>query len=537
MKKSSVIIIILLSLSLWAGNTAISFETGNEQEVYVMFDMNFDAINIMEPSAGLLRVNVPDDVLTVSLISMNDSLMNVYAVTKKGKPVINALKTKADIFSEYGITDSAMYYYDLEFKNNDDLETYQAFIDAAQAAYPDSLISIMEQYSNKYPKRLNVVFVNALKYSKLGDEGKFKELLVSGTKKREKSEGYFYLTLYRLFYDDNYSKEDKANDIEYIIRNFPLNPDIYYFVDEALQVRNDKNAKKIDSAVKVLAGKEIGSEAKLSCAVYFTDSNIELKKAVDLFENVLKSGDMDAEGYTGYINYYMADAYYRQADMDKAAEMLNIAEKTFDYKDMKYFTLSMKIHSHFNDTDAVIIDAGNMLTLSTDVSSILQNLSQCIDTSEGVVMQVKNAGDSVLMKEMLDYDYKEFIYADMKGDSVRIPGKGITFIDFFATWCGPCGMTMPHIVNLEKIYRGKVEFLAITREDEETDLKGYINEKSIEFPVIMKGDNIVNEFKVRGIPSLFVVNPEKGKMFNVIGYTESIEDVLSIRINYMMSLE
>ena len=152
-------------------------------------------------------------------------------------------------------------------------------------------------------------------------------------------------------------------------------------------------------------------------------------------------------------------------------------------------------------------------------------------------MRVMNARDSKLTKEMLDYDYKEFRYADTNGDSVSIPGEGITFIDFFATWCGPCGMTMPHVVNLEKAYKGKVEFYAVTREDDKVKLDEYINEKGIEFPVIMKGDDIVNEFKVRGIPSLFVINPEKGKMFNVIGYTENIEDVLTIRINYMMSLE
>ena len=39
--------------------------------------------------------------------------------------------------------------------------------------------------------------------------------------------------------------------------------------------------------------------------------------------------------------------------------------------------------------------------------------------------------------------------------------QGLVVVDFFATWCGPCQMLSPVIVNLDKKYDGEVEFYKI----------------------------------------------------------------------------
>ncbi len=39
--------------------------------------------------------------------------------------------------------------------------------------------------------------------------------------------------------------------------------------------------------------------------------------------------------------------------------------------------------------------------------------------------------------------------------------KGICFIDFYATWCGPCKMLSPIVEKLSMEYQGQITFLKV----------------------------------------------------------------------------
>ena len=43
--------------------------------------------------------------------------------------------------------------------------------------------------------------------------------------------------------------------------------------------------------------------------------------------------------------------------------------------------------------------------------------------------------------------------------------KGIFVVEFWATWCGPCKSSMPHLTQLAKVYKGKVQFMGVSDED------------------------------------------------------------------------
>ena len=47
------------------------------------------------------------------------------------------------------------------------------------------------------------------------------------------------------------------------------------------------------------------------------------------------------------------------------------------------------------------------------------------------------------------------------------PGR-VYVVEFWATWCGPCLRSMPHISDLQQQYDNQVQFIGITDEDEET---------------------------------------------------------------------
>lgn len=59
----------------------------------------------------------------------------------------------------------------------------------------------------------------------------------------------------------------------------------------------------------------------------------------------------------------------------------------------------------------------------------------------------------------------------MKGDPVAFEKGKIYVVEFWATWCGPCVASMPHLSELQDAYKDKVTFVGVTKEDEHNTLE------------------------------------------------------------------
>lgn len=65
------------------------------------------------------------------------------------------------------------------------------------------------------------------------------------------------------------------------------------------------------------------------------------------------------------------------------------------------------------------------------------------------------------------------------------------FIDFWASWCGPCKMLAPHVSELAKEYEGKLKVCKVNVDDE-PELAAAFKIVSIPTIVIMKDGNVTN---------------------------------------------
>ena len=95
----------------------------------------------------------------------------------------------------------------------------------------------------------------------------------------------------------------------------------------------------------------------------------------------------------------------------------------------------------------------------------------------------------------------------MKGAAVET-GSSVTVVEFWATWCGPCRTSIPHLTELQKKYQDKVRIVGISNEDADT-VKPFIAEMGakMDYHVGIADVATYSSYMegIDGIPHAFVV--------------------------------
>ncbi|MBM4307812.1 MAG: TlpA family protein disulfide reductase [Deltaproteobacteria bacterium] len=113
-----------------------------------------------------------------------------------------------------------------------------------------------------------------------------------------------------------------------------------------------------------------------------------------------------------------------------------------------------------------------------------------------------------------------FNLEDLGGKKVSLKQyKGqVVFLNFWATWCGPCKEEMPSMEALyQKFKEGGFAFLAISVDYEEKRIvKEFIQKHRYTFPVLIDPKCVTLDlYGVKGIPTTILID-KKGKMIGRI---------------------
>jgi peroxiredoxin len=124
----------------------------------------------------------------------------------------------------------------------------------------------------------------------------------------------------------------------------------------------------------------------------------------------------------------------------------------------------------------------------------------------------------------------QFSLTTADGDDFSLPvGGKVILINFFATWCGPCQIELPHLERIWVANKSNEHFrvLIIGREETTESVREYRDKNDFSFPIAADPDRAVYSlFAKESIPRTLVVSPEGRIVYSKSGFNENDLDEL-----------
>ena len=114
-------------------------------------------------------------------------------------------------------------------------------------------------------------------------------------------------------------------------------------------------------------------------------------------------------------------------------------------------------------------------------------------------------------------DIRDFVAETLEGESVRLAdvraNSKVVLVEFWASWCGPCRVEIPHMKEAYERYRGKgFEIVSFTIDNEREDWEIASEEEQLPWHNLGMGEeaDAPTAYQVTGVPKNYLVDAASG---------------------------
>jgi thiol-disulfide isomerase/thioredoxin len=113
----------------------------------------------------------------------------------------------------------------------------------------------------------------------------------------------------------------------------------------------------------------------------------------------------------------------------------------------------------------------------------------------------------------------------------------VLILDFFATWCAPCRKAIPHFIGLSRKYNKQgLEILGMSAdEDADKEVREFIGEQKIIYPVAIAGEDMITDYGIRSLPTVYVINKKGVIAEKYMGFNDDMAASMETLIKKLLA--
>lgn len=141
---------------------------------------------------------------------------------------------------------------------------------------------------------------------------------------------------------------------------------------------------------------------------------------------------------------------------------------------------------------------------------------------------ISSAAPSDEFKPKAGYEAAEFQLQGLDEQTYAVGGKEnkLIFVNFWASWCGPCELEAPDLQKLHENYSDVMTIYGVnaTHYDKERTARQFVEDFEFTFPILMDREGgVTSQYKVNTFPTNFLIDKDgiiRERINGVITYEE-----------------
>jgi peroxiredoxin len=133
----------------------------------------------------------------------------------------------------------------------------------------------------------------------------------------------------------------------------------------------------------------------------------------------------------------------------------------------------------------------------------------------------------------------DFTLTSVDGETItlsKLRGK-VVLLDFWATWCAPCRLAIPHINDLYKAYRERgLEIIGLSLDKGSPErVRKFALTMGIEYTIIMADDDLVKKYGISPIPTTYLIDREGNITNKWVGFSKNLMSKIAAETEKLLS--